>query len=1252
MKIEKIILQNLTPVVGEQTIDFTVEPLRSAGLYAIMGDGDLGKRVVVDALCLALYGRAPRLEHAPLCAASNTALAEQDELEVAENPAAAILCSGQKQCSAAVVFLTASGERYEAVWSMSTARDGSCKMPERSFKQLAPSKQRLGKDSEIQPYITQTVGLNYKQFLRTIVLPQQRFAAFLQAKESDKATLLEELTGTEVYGVISAKIYQLTQAAKCCMRDLESQRQGMLHDQLDPEALREERERMQLLTAGKNAETEAAAKLMRQLEWLMQYEEAKRCVSEGEELLQNATKACMETRADELTLERYDALVGMQPLYQEITLRRMDVEQIKGEENANLSRIELLCKNLERLAAQLDMAKERTADAERRQASRLPVISRGYALTGEINVAAGQLKRQEEQLLLAQRTLESRQNILRSKQEMLAKVASEIDSRQLRKQSLSVHRVMFEKFDLIKDKLSLFHTETHRNVESHKKQQTLQKRKVELKQQGERAEMEQHDHQAKLNALKSELLIHRQANQGRDSAKLQKAAAENRSRLTALQRAAMLWQHISEGYARISEKRATQKREATELAQLQQQLSRLEADILVADEAYNRIATAYTLSQSENITKLRKQLKEGTACPVCGATHHPYHTETERELGELLTNLDKEYREMQESLLAKRSQLAALREKIAADAARIEAGEQALTDLEARQQADIKEWGLFAYLDNSFADCTPTANREARAMMIQLLIDSTTRAADEADYELDDFNIHQQHINRLNEEIAALDIKMADNHTYLDKIRTEMRVAVVSSDELQQTINLSDKACSELYTDLDEMITLSGWFTDWKNNADSLRMRLSDLHNDWNMTCMALEENQRAVDLLHEEIKGAQANVDEAQRVVVVSREGRDASREDLERKYEEMRHLFGAETPQQEAEKLQNAVNEARMAEQTLYREYEAERGQIKQLEGIRKNLLNCRQNNQQLLQEKQQQLDLLILRFNGAHSPVQFSELDMLFSDVRDWKALRRKLDEQKEQRIVASNRLEQSRKALLRLQASTSRPEDGDQVSVDELRAKLDEHQQRVAKIDEQLNLSVARIHSHENCERRVELLSTQLDAAVADYKEWERLNMLLGSADGQRFRNLAQAYILQSLVACANRHLQQIAPRYGLCVQQGSLSIEVVDGDCFDLHRSITTLSSGENFVVSLALALALASLLDNDAASESLFIADIPVNWDDTSYSLVMQALCNLEQTPGRKVGVICSATQTGAQLSPQICVCRESGCNHCVVRIG
>ncbi len=1251
MKIEKIILRNLTSIAGEQTIDFTAEPLRSAGLFAITGATGSGKSTILDAICLALYNKAPRFENVERISTDDMKMVTDKAQQMQASSVAGILRRGQKQGGATVVFSTPDGERYEAEWSMRVTRGGNYSSPERSLKQLAPSKQTINK-ADIQLRIEAAVGLTYEQFTRTVILAQNSFANFLKAKASDKAVLLEKLTGTEVYGAVSEQIYRFSADAAARVRDLENQMQGMLHDQLGPDALAEEQERCRVLAARKDAVARAVEQLAKQMDWMNRHEAASRLVKTREEEQLAASKACLEMRADELKLERYDALLGMQPLFQEIIMRRADIDRIKAEEAGNAESIDRINKSLEQKGNKLERACERTAEAERHQSQRAATINRGHALTGEINVATDQLNRLEEQLLVAQRTLEGRQNVLKAKQEMLGEAVSDIDRKQLHKQSLSVHRFMFEKFDLIKDKLSMLFTETRRNVESHEKQQALQKRKAELRLQGERAEKEQHENQARLNALKSELLIHRQTNQGCDSAKLQKAAAENRSRLAALQRAAVLWRHISEGYARISEKRATQRREEKELAQKQQVVQKVEQEVRAAEEAYDRISTAFTLSQSENIVKLRKQLKEGTACPVCGATHHPYHTETERELGDLLNNLNKEYVEMQELLMKKRSALAALREEIAADAARIKAGCRSLEELEERQLADVKEWDLFAYLDNSFADCSATVNREARALMIQLLIDNTVRAADEADRELEAYNFHQQHINRLNEEIAALDTVMADNRTYLDKIRTEAQISAASAEDLQQVINVSDRACSELYTDLDEMITLSGWFTEWKNNADGLRLRLTNLHRDWNVTCTTLDEAQRAAELLREEIKGAQTNVDEAVRTVSSCRESRDAIREDLSSKHEEMRRLFGESSPQKEAEALQSAVDVARREEQALRADFEQEQGTLHQFEGMRDNLLNSRLSNQKQLQEKQQRLDLLMLRFNGAHSPVQFSELENLFADSRDWKALRSRLDGLKEQRMLADNRLEQARQLLLELKALPERVEGENAPSREELQQQLEEQQANFSDLADRLSLSNSRILSHENCVRRVAHLSEGLEKARKDAEEWARLSVLFGSADGKRFRTLAQSYTFRYLVDHANYHLRQLSPRYELCNVPGTLTLEIVDRDMFDQHRYVSSLSGGETFVVSLALALGLASLSGANFAIGSLFIDEGFGNLDSESLDLVMLALSNLENAQGRKVGVISHTEQIRTHISPQIRLCRQPGGSHSVVKIG
>ncbi len=1235
MKIEKIVLNNLTSIEGEQTIDFTQEPLRSAGLFAITGNTGSGKSTILDAICLALYNKAPRFENIERIPQEDLDQATEKVQRVQASRTANILRRGQKEGGCTVVFSTSDGERYEATWSIRVTRGGNYSSPERSLRMLAPHKETVDR-AEIDRRIEGAIGLTYAQFTRTVILAQNSFANFLKAPRAEKAMLLEKLTGTEAYGNVSMHIFALAQEAEAKVVALESKMDGLLHDRLQPEALAEEEERQRLLTAQSENIKSETQRMENQTLWFKRFDEATQLVADNEARYAAATKECMALRADEMLLERYDSLLSMQPLYQEIVMRRSDINKTKEQESANAEQLETARRQLDTLTQQLDVARERTADAEKHLELRRPAINRGHALTGEMTMAAEQLKTLETQLLAAQKKYETRQNDLAAKQETLVKVVKEIDQQKLHKQSLSVHRLMFEKFDLIKDKLAMLRSETLRNAESHKKQTELQRRQATLRASSEKAEKEQHDNQARLNTLKSELLIHRQSNQGRDSAILQKRAADAKNRMQSLKHAASLWQHISEGYARISEKRATQKREEVEINQKRQLSLKQEIEVKAAEEAYARISTTYTLSQTQNIVNLRKQLKEGTACPVCGATHHPYHTETERELGELLTSLSKEYLHLQQDLENKRSVLNTLRETIAADTARLEADKQALADLEKRQQADVDEWQTCAYLDPSFADCSATVNRDARRMMIELLIDNTGRTSEEAEKELEDYNFHQQHINRLNEEIAALDALMADNRTYLDNLNTECHIAAAAAEDLQRVINESDHSCSELYTDLDEMVTLSGWFSEWKNNPDGFRMRLTNLHSEWNSTCTALDEAQRSEAFLREEVKNAEANLTEENRHVVQCRENRDATRESLHGKREELRRLFGESSPQKETETLQLAIAQMREAEQKVLHECEAGTGRVRQLEGKRDNLLHTRLENQQQLQQKMQELDLFILRFNGSHSPVQFTELEKLFSDERNWKALREKLTELKENRMLAENRLEQARQALLAIQAEPIRPEDETEATRLALAEELKAKQTELEQIAEQLEACRVRLRSHAQCEQSAAKLTDELQKARDDAKEWNRLNVLLGSRDGKKFRTLAQSYTFRFLVEHANRHLRMLSSRYELRTIPATLTLEIIDRDMFDEHRYVDSLSGGETFVVSLALALGLASLSSRNLTISSLFIDEGFGNLDHESLDLVMTALSNLENTQGRKVGVISHTDQIRSQISPQI----------------
>lgn len=1236
MKIDKITLCNLTSIEGEQVVDFTAEPLRSAGLFAITGDTGSGKSTLLDAICLALYNEAPRLDDAEnLTGRELEAAAGGEAPKIKAKDVRNLLRRGCREGYSVVEFSLPDGRRYEAGWHLRVKRTGTYDRPVRSLRQTAPRKVSF-EERDIPARIVEITGLDYKQFTRTVLLAQNSFANFLRARRDEKSALLEKLTGTEIYGLISQKIFELAREARHRLDVLDGQAEALLRDRLDEHDLaRLDEERHLTATSLAGAERERADAEAR-LRWLDDCDSATRRVADLEARHAEAHKACVAMRADELAVERYDEVLAVQPLYQEIVMRRRDAELLKQREEETAARLDGARTALQDAAKGMDEASAKAAEAEERLAARRPALNRGHALTGEVGVVEKQLDKARRELTQAEEALTRRHALTENKHQRRRDLAAEAEQLQLHKQALSVHKLMFEKYDLVKDKLAALRGETLRNEESHHKYAELQSRQASIAAAAETVDRKQHDNNARRDTLRSELLIHRQANQGRDSAALQQRFSDSRTRLAGLDRARTLWNRLTLGYADVEQRRADIVRRENTLAQQAEGLERLRREVSALDEAHRRLNVAVTLSQSENITRLRARLKEGTACPVCGATHHPYHTETERELGELISNLDKELQETAAALAAKQQQLDELQRTLTAGNERLAAEREYLADREKRIRAAEEEWQACADLDTSFAECSPGVNRDARRITIDMLIDNTQKAATEARTELETFDFHQQHINRLNEEIAAIDAQMANDHAYLDELHTQARVAAAALEELQKTIKLSDRSCSELYTDLDEMVTVSGWFTEWKNNPDGFRLRVTELYNDWLATSTSLDECVRATALVAEEVKAAETAEAEALRHVTACREERDGVSSRLAELREELQQLFGRESPETEAARLEAAIAAARSAAAEATRRHEAAGGSVKLLQGTLENLTADREARRKELAEKLSELDVWMLRFNASHSPLQYAELEKIFTDPRDWKALRQRLDERRRALSLVADELEKARQSLLELLASPLRTAGDTAAERKNIEAQMATTAARMEQLRERLAAINLRRQAHDTALRRAAEMQPDIDAAREDAEEWERLNVLMGSADGKTFRRQAQSYTFRFLVERANAHLRRLSPRYELRCVPGTLTLEIIDRDMFDERRYANSLSGGETFVVSLALALGLASLSSGSLSIGSLFIDEGFGNLDHASLDLVMSALANLENAQGRKVGVISHTEQIRSQISPQI----------------
>jgi exonuclease SbcC len=156
-----------------------------------------------------------------------------------------------------------------------------------------------------------------------------------------------------------------------------------------------------------------------------------------------------------------------------------------------------------------------------------------------------------------------------------------------------------------------------------------------------------------------------------------------------------------------------------------------------------------------------------------------------------------------------------------------------------------------------------------------------------------------------------------------------------------------------------------------------------------------------------------------------------------------------------------------------------------------------------------------------------------------------------------------------------------------------------------------------------------------------ENWARLNDIIGSADGKKFRQIAQEYTLDVLLSYANLHLEMLSKRYLLQRIPNTLGLQILDQDMGNEIRTVFSLSGGESFLVSLALALGLASLSSSRMQVESLFIDEGFGSLDPTTLNIAMDALERLHNQ-GRKVGVISHVQEMTERIPVQIKVSKEN----------
>ncbi|MCG8474688.1 MAG: AAA family ATPase, partial [Cytophagales bacterium] len=362
MKINKIYLKNLNALRGEHTIDFSQSPLRESDLVAIVGPTGAGKSTLLDAVLLSLYNKTPRFDKV-----------SANELQ----DTGGLVTRGEKEAAAAIDFeVRKNGElkNYRAQWSASKGKKGEAKHRINSYSMtlseiVADGGEILasGRASKVVPLVEKIIGLHYDQFVKAVMLSQGEFARLLKADKKERNQLLEKVTRSFDFREISKKAFEVHKEKKEALDE-------RLRDLARYEIL-EEDEKKTIETRLANL-AKAGQERSEQLEVLrksLELWESRRKLGGELDSIQ-AKQQLLEERktafqAKSLQLNRYDQALPFQADWKNLAERQKQLTGKKAEIKALLDKKALAEKRLEQLSENKAKAEQSlNEEAAKRQA--------------------------------------------------------------------------------------------------------------------------------------------------------------------------------------------------------------------------------------------------------------------------------------------------------------------------------------------------------------------------------------------------------------------------------------------------------------------------------------------------------------------------------------------------------------------------------------------------------------------------------------------------------------------------------------------------------------------------------------------------------------------------------------------------------------------------------------------------------------------------------------------------------------------
>lgn len=1265
MKILSVRLKNLNALRGEWKIDFTRAPFDGSNLFAIVGATGAGKTTLLDAICLALYHETPRLQ------------VSKDNNQ--------LMTHHTQDCLAEVEFAV-NGDVYRAFWAQ--RRAAKTQRLQTATVELADAEGNIlaSKVNDKKRLVEELTGLDFGRFTKSMMLSQGQFAAFLNADKQERANLLERMTGTEVYGQISERIFLRHKAEQDAVAQLKYRLEGI--ELLSPEQTAEYQARIETITADLETLQPEQKQLDSELNALRQLEKLWLKKQDAEQSLKDAGHAFKEHKAELNALEKAIPAQQIQPYFQKLEeltsqLARANeqkeaLQRQKSQQGDELQKAEHRFTTAE-TALKADKAHKDAAE-QRLNNELAPLDEKIRQLANQVQEQKAVLAPEEAQLaqLETQRQqlneqFNQQQHLFRQNEQWLAQHSG---ISRLGEVLPQLSEQFNQRAETYQEKVSLQQTLN----QSDEQLIRLKKDLSPLIEQQKNADQQRQQLFAQLQPLEQQIAAHRIT----DEAGGRHLLTELNHLIQPCQQLGYLQQEYIKQHQSLAQQEQAFESNRQESEKLTLQRSQLRDEYKQCNSHLQDLERLFERErQISDLQTYRNRLQPEDACPLCGSHEHPaietYQaitlSETESRVAEMRERLER-VRKQGEQVNSKVDQLQVRFEALQQDQ---QQRQQVLRDLETNWQQGCQQ------LHDTVARIAPALNNANPALNNTNVAGDLTAPLQELCHQIGTISsLRETSENIVPELMQGVQHLTAELQTQVDHKESlkqqlwqlqqqqsasekQYQVTLAKSQEAQQQIELISARIShdqealakieQRQQTLDQVIkdTLAGFGRTLPELADQpgyLAQMQADVRQ-WQESAdkqLKLQQHLRELELqatnLQQQMASQKARCEQIAQ-----------AHEALSRDYQalkEERHLtFGSATLDEERTRLHGQLQQsekqleiARSALTGHKEKFEALKARLSQQEDY---CLDYAQQREDAAAIWQQQLEKSPFKHQAAFEqalpdPEAFME----------WQTLRENLEKKRHEAEVTLRLNLDNLHSLIDSEVTLKAYTDlQDELNPRNVNAAL----KKMAGLEKQLSDVTERqealkteftelrqmIKQDETRRSGIQTLAEEIDRQQKQADLWAQMNDMLGSAKGDKFRLFAQGLTLEYLIELANRQLRQLHDRYQLRRKNNAdLEIEILDTWQADAVRDTRTLSGGESFLVSLALALALSDLVSHKVRIDSLFLDEGFGTLDSETLEMALNALDNLNAS-GKMIGVISHISAMKERIPVQIKVNNKPG---------